>query len=106
MMTAFAAMAPREKILLLALCLVLVVGGYLFTRGAELNTQVLILDDQLTSMDKKLSKERKSTKSKALPELDGKSIRAKDVKKLERLIEEEQALLSGFAYVIKLKWPN
>jgi len=99
MMTAFAEMAPREKILLLALCLVLVVGGYLFTRGAELNTQVLILDDQLASMDKKLSKERKNTKSKALPELDGKSIRAKDVKKLERLIEEEQALLSGFGHV-------
>lgn len=98
-MSLFETMAPREKLLLLVLGLALVLGGYFFTRGADLNTQVLILDEQLQSAKNKLSREQKRGKKVVLPELNGKQIKSKDIKKLDQQVEEEKALLSGFGHV-------
>ena len=98
-MAAFADMNAREKVLICVLAASLVLGGYIFTRGADLQKQVLILEDQHQSMKKKVSREKKKYKDLELPELNGKKIRSKDIKKLEKMVEEEQALLSGFGHV-------
>lgn len=98
-MTAFADMNAREKILVCVLGAALILGGYLFTRGAYLQKQVLILEDQQQSMEKKVTREKKKYKDLELPELNGKKIRSKDIKKLEKMVEQEKALLSGFGHV-------
>ncbi|WP_415899083.1 hypothetical protein [Neptuniibacter sp. QD48_11] len=100
MMNAFAEMNMRERILVAVLGAALIAGGYLFFRGAELNKQVLVLEDRIESVEKKVKKaakrERKSTGE--VPKLDGKKISASDVRKLTKAIESEKSKLSGFGY--------
>ncbi|WP_415889144.1 hypothetical protein ACMXYV_14380 [Neptuniibacter sp. SY11_33] len=99
-MNAFSEMNLRERILVAVLGAALIAGGYLFFRGADLNKQVLVLEDRIESVEKKVKKaakrERKS--AGALPELDGKKISANDVRKLTKAIESEKSKLSGFGY--------
>ena len=97
-MTAFAEMNMRERILVAVLGAALIAGGYLFFRGAELNKQVLVLEDQIESAEKKIAKAKKKQDKKTLPELNGKKISSGDVRKLTKAIESEKAKLSGIGY--------
>ncbi len=99
MISKLSSMNTREKVLIAALGAALILGGYLFTRGAELNKQVLVLEDQLESTNKKLDRAKKKTKKGKLPKLDGRTIKSKDVKKLNKEIAEEKAKLNGYGHV-------
>lgn len=99
-MNAFSEMNMRERVLVAILGAALIAGGYLFFRGAELNKQVLVLEDRIESVEKKIKKAAKREKkaSGKLPDLDGKKISASDVRKLTKAIEAEKSKLSGFGY--------
>lgn len=107
MSSKFSTMNMREKVLVAVLGAAVIVGGYMFTRGADLNKQILVLEDQLESADKKLKKAQKKNKTGDLPKLNGKTIKSKDVKKLEKEIAAEKAKLNGYGHVfIDLRDPS
>lgn len=97
-MNAFSEMNLRERILVSVLGAALIAGGYLFIRGADLNKQVLVLEDRIESAEKKVVKAKKKLKKQALPEFNGEKISSSDVRKLTQAIEAEKTKLSGFGY--------
>ncbi|MAX51101.1 MAG: hypothetical protein CMH22_03905 [Methylophaga sp.] len=92
--------SQREKVLIAVLSAVLIVFAYFFFRGASLDRQVLIIEDQLSSIDKKLDRQiKRAQKPIKLPEYNGKKIETSDIKKLEKTIEAEQTSLEGSGHV-------
>ncbi|WP_415901929.1 hypothetical protein ACMXYR_13095 [Neptuniibacter sp. QD29_5] len=97
-MNAFSEMNLRERILVAVLGAALIAGGYLFIRGADLNKQVLVLEDRIESAEKKIKKAKRKQGKKMIPELNGKKISSNDVRKLTKAIDAEKAKLSGIGY--------
>lgn len=90
----------REQILIGVLTSVLLISGYLFIRGSALDREVLILEDQIGSVDKKLKRARdRLSKPIKLPEYQGKTIDNRDLKDLQSKIDVEQLSLAGSGHV-------
>lgn len=90
----------REQLLIGVLTSVLLISGYFFIRGSALDREVLILEDQIGSVDKKLKRARdRLSKPVRLPEYQGKVIEERDLKDLQSKIEVEQLSLAGSGHV-------
>lgn len=92
--------SQREKLLISVLVGVLILGAYLFFRGSILNRDVLVLEDKIESTQKKIDRQNKrQSKPVVMPEHNGRKIKQRDIDKLAKQIDEENARLSGLGHV-------
>lgn len=92
--------SKREKLLIGILIGMLILALYFFIRGKALDLNVLVLEDQIKQVQKKVTKQKKRGDIKIeIPELDGRKISPKDIKKLQEKLAAEKALMSGSNHV-------
>lgn len=88
--------SQREKILVAVLSAVLILFGYFFFRGSALDREVMIMEEQIGSVQNKLDRQSKRASNPAkIPDYNGKKINKRDIEQLKNTIEKEEKSLAG-----------
>jgi Tfp pilus assembly protein PilO len=88
--------SQREKILVAVLSAVLIVFGYFFFRGAVLDREILVMQEQIDRTQRKVDKATERAQNPVkLPEYNGQQISKRDISKLKKTIEKEEKSLAG-----------